>query len=407
MKTRNWKKTGYLLPTVIDPDENICICVPVPKDWGHINAFLGQITDLAKWLTWEKTGDDSALQAARRWIEISECVMQEVNKTMASGCGCGGSSEPTNQRYTEDGHLEVSNDDGITWQNADGIDPRFNSPVFPPMGGADGDDKRCKAANSVVAWLEEAQSQASAVLGAAGGITGLIAAAAAAFAGAGVTLVPAIIIALLGAALNVIASLGQSVFDGSFGGTFWDDVLCIVYCEMEADASFTEQGWQNVKAKILALPSSYPANEWTSYMVNTAGLVGLINAARGGMIGTRSCDSCDCTDPCDNSYTTGRYLDDPVDFGTIIDFGDGYFTLQLNAGGYGVVHFEDVGSCCYINSYVEETGDTFPVAFIPCGSTYEDEGSWTIATFVDQCPQVLQVQGDGGATITILFDRCP
>jgi hypothetical protein len=292
--TKNWKRTGYLIPDVIEPEENICICVPVPKDWGHINAFLGQITELAKWLTWEKDGTDSALRSARRWMEITQCVIDGVNEAMASNCGCGCDDRiPTNQRYTEDGHLEVSYDNGATWENADATDPRFNSPIFSPLPGADGSTKRCKGANSVIAILKDEQAKSSAILDAATGLTALITAVAGYVASTGVGLLVGAILALMSGVLTLIINQGEAAFTASFGGTTWDDLLCILFCEMEDDGTFTEAGWETVVTKAGEL-ANYPANEWLAHMIKVIGPVGLTNASLTGAAGSLSCDGCDC-----------------------------------------------------------------------------------------------------------------
>jgi len=361
---KNWRKVGYLIPEEIDPDKNICVCVPVPKDWGHIRAFMGQLTELSKWLTWEKDGTDSAARAARRWLEITECVAKEIDCIMANDCGCSG-DDITNQRYTPDGHLEVSHDGGDTYENADDIDPRFNSPVFPPLPGDDGDEKKCTAANALVAFLKEQKGASSDVLGAAGGFAGLVVAVAAAVAATGVGIVAAVVIALMGGILHIIASGGQAIFDDSFTDTVWDKLLCAAFCRLSDDGSFDEAGWQGLISDAAGF-GSYPADAWLSYMIKTAGLVGATNMARSGIIGTASCDSCACED-CSNLTNW------EVVFGTIITQSPGYMKLSSVSSGSGNVairlanyHGGD-SNCCAV-TYNVTTGVVQNQAYYPCGS---------------------------------------
>jgi len=402
--TRNWKKTGYLIPDVIDPEENICVCVPIPKDWGHVNAFLGQITELAKWLTWEKDGTESAKQAARRWMAITECVMSEVNKQMSSNCGCGGADEITNERYNESGHLEVSRDGGATWENGDAYDPRFNSPVFPPYPGADGNDKKCRTANSIVRFMQDEKEKSSTVLGAAGGLAGLVVSVAAAIAGTGVGLAPAVIIALMGFVLNGIAAAGQAIFDDSFDAGFWDEFLCILYCNMGDDGSFTEAQWQTVIASTGAL-ANYPANEWTAYMVKTMGLVGLINAGRMGNIGTQDCDECPCGDNCGYKYDI--FVLEGHAYGEILERGSDYIIARSDGESYLTLIANDYNDCCWVNSIeLIEGVDATGSAHENCGS--EPVLPWIPTTPIGGCRSLMEFQGSPPLfTIKINFGECP
>jgi len=298
---------GYKLPEVIDPEQTCCICIPIPNDFNHKMAFLGQLDELGYWWNWEKDPLKQGREAATVWRKIVACIREDMNM---SDCGCSGDRIPTNQRYTEDGHLEVSYDNGASWENADDIDPRFNSPIFPPLPGADGASKRCKGANSVVAILKDEQAKSSAILDAATGLAALITAVAGYVASTGVGIVIGVVIALMSAVLTAIINAGETTFTASFGGTTWDDLLCILYCEIEDDGSFTEQGWTNVVAQANTLPN-YPANEWLAHMIRVIGTAGLTNASLTGVAGSMSCDGCECgcSEGCTPLVTTYQYTD--------------------------------------------------------------------------------------------------
>lgn len=282
---------GYKLPEVIEPEENCCICIPIPNDFNHKMAFLGQLDELGYWWNWERDELKQGREAAAVWRKIVACVREDMNM---NDCGCG-DRKITNQRWTSDGRLEISYDNGETWENGDEFDARFNSVVFPGIPGTDGEEKRCQAANSALAVFMEEKSKSSAILGGAGTVGALIASVAAAIAATGVGIVPAAIIALMGGILVAIVQSGQTVFDNSFTSLIWDEFFCSLYCQMEDDGSYTEAGWQGVIADAASLPN-YPANAWLSGMVKSAGVVGLTNAARTGYAGSRDCDSCPCDD---------------------------------------------------------------------------------------------------------------
>lgn len=283
---------GYKLPEVMEP-ENCCICIPIPNDFNHKMAFLGQLDELGYWWNWERDTGKNGRLAAAVWRDIVQCIREEMDM---AGCGCGSDKgTPTNQRYTDDGHLEVSYDGGETWESGDAIDPRFNSPIFTDIPGADGDAKRCQAANSAMAVIEQAKSDASALLAAGASVAGLVAGIVGLLASTGIGVVAAVVVGIMGAILVAVASGGQAVFDGSFTTLVWDELFCSLFCNMEEDGSFTEAGWQAVVADA-ATGTSYPANEWLSYIIKTMSPVGLTNAARSGYVGTRDCDSCGCDD---------------------------------------------------------------------------------------------------------------
>jgi|GEM_PF-3958981 len=62
--------TGYLLPSVIEPDESHFVCVEVPDDIHHRIAFLGAISSLAKWYNWERDEQKQGTQVADVWKQI-------------------------------------------------------------------------------------------------------------------------------------------------------------------------------------------------------------------------------------------------------------------------------------------------------------------------------------------------
>lgn len=389
---------GYKLPEVIEPDENCCICIPIPNDFNHKMAFLGQLDELGYWWTWERDPDKKGREAAAVWRKIVECIREEMDM---SGCGCDGDrGQPTNQRYTEDGFLEVSYDGGETWENGNAIDPRFNSPVWTPLSGADGDTKKCAAANSIVTALKEEKAASSAVLGAAGGLAGLVIAVAGFVAGTGVGIVAGVIIALIGGVLTLIVNGGQAAFDASFDEEFWADVLCILYCNMSDDASFTPGQWSDAINDIKGL-SPYPANDWTQAMVKSVGAVGLTNLARSNRAGALSCEGCECVPACEDPerFTVGTVVGSGVD-----GFGNQYFDVESGINpidGSDVVIWGQLGIlssvCCTWESTAFIEGDC-------AGST----GRFITPTgTTDQIPFESASPAENISAFAVLQNGCP
>lgn len=364
---KNQQKGGYLLPGVINPDENICVCVPVPKDWGHIRAFLGQLTALAKWQTWEKDGTTSASDAARRWFEITECVAKEIDCIMSNDCGCSSDEELQSGRINEDGFYEQYNPDTGQWEVNTAVDPRFNGIIYPPMEGADGSTKKCKAANSLVTTVKAEQERQLALLVAGATFAELVAGITQFLVGiavitGGTTAILAVITTIVAA---FVAGILSSDFEAAFTEETWDEFLCLVFCSIEDDGSFTHEGYRELMAKSL-LNIGGTAGGWLQKLVISMGTVGLTNAARSGRAGTRSCDGCACAD-CSN-------LDNwQVIYGTILETSPGYMRLSSTDAGSGnqavrLANYTDPPNECCAVTYNIISGTATNQAYYPCGS---------------------------------------
>lgn len=288
------EQRGYLLPETINPPQ-VPICICIPCDRNHALAFLGQINDLGYWWNWERDELKQGTEAARVWRQIYDDVDRQLRECGVFDMGCGCNDKPTRQRINEDGFLEVSYDDGETWQIDTADDPRFSNPILPePSGGVD----KCIAANSIVTALQELQQQEYEALLAGTNLLQTLYNIAAAFIGlviaAPIALIPAIIALLISALINIIADQIPEDFDDAFTEATWQDLLCILYCEMEADGSFTSSSWLTVKDRVVSEIGGYAGITWLHDTINLMGVVGLTNASRLGYGGSRDCSGCDC-----------------------------------------------------------------------------------------------------------------
>jgi len=225
----------------------------------------------------------------RTLTEPDQSIITEWSGNLArklmSGC-CG--DEPTNQRYTADGYLEQSFDGGETWER-DNSDPRFNSPIFPPLPGADGDDKKCAAAASAAAVIDDDIVQKLEESMTAADILALIALVLLLFLSGG-SLAPLIV-----GLVSAILATGIEATKAAFTTEVWDTFRCILYCNMADDGSFTEAQWQQVKADIFDQIGTSIAQTFLITTVNAWGPAGLTNAARSGRVTEADCSDCDCT----------------------------------------------------------------------------------------------------------------
>lgn len=94
---------GYRLPTVVDPDEFICVQINVPNDLYHIIAFWGAIQELGYWWNWERDEARRGAQVAAVWRRIIE---------QARSSSCQGGNMRVRQRPGEPCKLDVDYGDG-------------------------------------------------------------------------------------------------------------------------------------------------------------------------------------------------------------------------------------------------------------------------------------------------------
>lgn len=279
-----YKTAGYLIPDVIDPDECICVCVPIPNDERHIQAFKAQLFALSRWWTWERDDLKRGKDAAAVWAGIYECV----EARMDNNCGCGGSTAPEPMiRFAPDGTLEASYDGGQTWQPAPELDPRLTSSQFPPMPGADGDAKRCNAAWAAAKVIEDDIVGKLATADASISLVAVIAGILAIYLSGG-ALTP-LVVALVGAAMQA----GEAAIIAAFTAEVWEDFRCILYCNMTDSATISEAQWQQIKSDIDGTFTGI-AKTLLYGTVDAFGAVGLTNAARSNRASGTGCDTCPC-----------------------------------------------------------------------------------------------------------------
>jgi len=104
------EKRGYLLPANPLETERLYVCVPVPNDERHKQAFLAQIEALGYWYTWERDGAKTGRLAASVWRDIWE----GVNAALYAEDGCGGGGMQIRVNPENECQLQTSID-GTVW----------------------------------------------------------------------------------------------------------------------------------------------------------------------------------------------------------------------------------------------------------------------------------------------------
>lgn len=312
---------GYLLPSVIDPVGTLCVCVPLPNDPDHIRAFLGQLDALAKWYTWERDEAHTGRLVAEVWREVVKGVREEID--MARGCG-GPSPVPTNQRYTEDGMLEVSYDNGATWEDGSAIDPRFNSPLLTPLPGT-AEDKKCNTAAGAVTYLQETIYDQLNTVNTATAIITLIGSALA------IVLTGGLATPLIVAMAGNILGFGIAAVQAALTVAVWDEFSCILYCRLMDDGTMTQTDFIGIQQDVNAAFTGI-VPQVLNDAIRAFGPVGLVNSGRAIRQTANDCSSCECNDcgaePCGaftqsivqaedvDSWSVGPTSTAPADGGT-------------------------------------------------------------------------------------------
>lgn len=392
-------QSGYLLPENPDPDNNLCICVPVPNDERHIQAFLGQIVELGYWYTWERDTARTGRIAAEKWREIYECISKEINCAMANGnCGCS-TPDYIYRHNPETDRIERSSDGGATWEN-DPSDPRYNSPVFAPQEGETEDDIKClSATNATVFFKDELMGQASEWTTLTTVIAGILSVLIGLLTGG---LGAALVIELASTFINV--GIGAAI--AAFTPEVYDRFKCNLYCNALDDGSWDEAALVAIKNQI-DIDETGVANTILKGWIDQCGTVGLTNSGRVHLENDADCSSCDCPEGCAAKYVRGTDAEDDT-HGTIISLTENTLRVQLNdwsPTAYNIIHAPTLGDCCYLNTITVVSGSVDGTFFIPCGTPYSP-GAWTIGG-TNQCVQLLQIQGSANAVVDLLFSDCP
>jgi len=280
------KRPAWKIPAVINPPNRRCIQINVPDDPQHLSIFWGVLRSLSDWQRWEREGTKSGTLVAQVWRDVVYSI--EWEDSCMSCC-----PSVTNQYYDEDGVLQQSTDGGVTYTPALD-DPRFNSPLLPPLPLDPSDELRCAAANNVVGYVKSQADQLIADSAAWGNLTGLVAALVALLfllleigSGGALTL---LLIPLAAALLQA----GASAFEAALTTEVWNEFLCIVYCSTPADAEYTMSDWGTIKGR--ASSFSGIAGIFLHDTINVLGVAGLINASRSEVSYDGDCSECECSD---------------------------------------------------------------------------------------------------------------
>lgn len=391
-KRRNaqYLQRGYPLPTVIDPEDCICVCVPIPNDPAHIRAFLGQLDYLGYWWTWERDPLKKGTEAAAVWRGVVDCVRWRLD----NDCGCGGVSEqplPLQFRYDENGNLEVSKDGGETWQDGSDYDERELITLLPGLPDYI-DDKPCVGAAAIANKTKELVDVISAQIGSGADAATIAAAIIPLLVPLGLVAAPlAVFLTLIWGLITAMLALIDNGLEASFDTAFWNDYTCYWFCELDENVEVTQANIDSVYSQVSdRFGSGNPiATAVIGDILTALGTKMLTNAARSGVSTVFDCSGCQCGD-LDCGFTTNLTTNlerwsvsvDKFDvatfekpIGTLI--GDG---VAFAAGGaFTLAAYTEFEEPCYITSVTLFTLGRGSASTVGVAYKTTSGGSWVIA----------------------------
>jgi hypothetical protein len=308
-------------------------------------------------------------------------------------------------RLNSDGSISVSNDGGATWQTDNSKDPRYTSPQFPPIPGDDGDDKKCKAANSIVRQLKDNQIGYSSKIGVITTVLEMAAAlvglAVLVFATAGLGTF------LIGAFFELASALlatTSTAYDALFTDDDWSWVLCELYCKMTTDGQIPADQFINIQADFDSHFSGNAALTFSS-ILGAWQLPGLNNAAK-----IPTTDNLDCSGCCPACDTPEWQVYGARGEGTGFVFGTETARTSISvtvdsvaASGSNIVILwtNDPAICCAVD--IDTGGATVTISWIPCGGTFP------VTTGIyapSDCTYLLQLQSLTTFTAIFTMNAC-
>lgn len=279
-----------LTPPGVEPDEPRCVCISVNESWAVL--LLGAVHHMQYPEYWAGTLEQNRL--ARRQAKN---LMAVISEAIQMGCCCNDQTTiPRRERYTSTGRMEVSYDGGTTWENGDNFDPRFNSPLWPPIHTNPGQDVKCIAATNMqnvfndmidqIAAEQELSVDRVVIIA-----TAILGGLAIIFSGG----LAAGIVAWFG---GLVLSIGQIALQDMFTSTDWDKLKCIFYNNMLEDGSFDSAAWQAVKDDVTQ-QFEYSPRLILVGQLDLLGTVGLTNAGRKQTASPDvTCEDCENTNWC-------------------------------------------------------------------------------------------------------------
>lgn len=379
------------------PEQTRCICIEIPDNNDWLQVFTGLLAIPSYWFNWQRDNLRSGKELAQHWTKLYDNIDW-------SNMSCCCDTIPVQYRYTESGVMEKSIDGGVTWLPSPEDDSRNNSTRYPPLTGADGDDKKCLAAESMVMLIKEQVGDQLTDDMSRYTLDQLVKD----WVGTMIeTSNP--FEALIRVITNQIFALVISALRSALTTEVYDQLKCILYCGMNDDASFDNAAWEAAREEVLSQITGIPG-VFLEHLLFLLGVVGTTNLARSGAATSSDCSACDCGYPA-VYYAEGAAVNIVLpDEGT-----DNVYTIEAWNGGSGVWYWYQFFQNIVTSPTPPWLGGKYTSIELLSGS-YANRGTYNKDTGVttaghwpspDECPGGIYAEGNEPFTIRIIVDKCP
>lgn len=316
---------GTVPPPAQHPDEEPLICVPINVEW--IPVILGALQPLKYPEYWAGTLEEN--RGARKDFGILLDQIMEGLECMASTCCIP--PYIINRVNVTTGMVEISIDNGETWQPQPGSIPTLLTEPIPPVTSGISETK-CDAASNAMVHMQEWIDHVSADFDTAGSLLefaafvldAILAAVLAVLSAGALTALQALILPAIGAACGAAFAAGKTVFDNYWDVDNKNIVLCAMFNNIGDDGAFTDEQfsgfWNECNVK---LPAS-PVRILFVGFLSSIGRQGMNVMTAAGTEADSNCDSCVCPDPCPVDWTFFGVVD-------VVKINDCHYTMTTQA----------------------------------------------------------------------------
>lgn len=352
---RNWKAEVFPYDIFFPDNSGECLYCLTENQAMLLRGLLEPIAWKTRWFSDTQDIDRDTIEA----------FTDDTIRRLMMSC-CGGDFEII-FRWTEDGVLQQSDDDGETWTDAPEDDPRNSAPTYPPVPGDPSDEKKCIAVTGMVQLIKEqvgdqlTDDMTRYNLGQLihDWITNLLQSSNP-------------FDALINIAVNQIFALVIAALRPALTDDVYDLLVCALLDNIADDLSFDEGAWEAVRARILTDISGI-AGVFLEHLVFLLGKVGLTNLARSQAALEGDCD---CGGECDIDNWT-------INQGNILNtYSDGWdLQATFNGTNYSVSgqtpNVAPYDVCCHVSMTLLSGSWAPPFAQINCGLNNADVANIT------------------------------